>query len=305
MSSHNLVVRCYDNWGDFDEGLRYLTPGGTGIWDGVSFVRDDTVRPDWIGIFNLPRPTPLEVHHSPNRLFFAIGEPPTPFHRRLHLGQGRNTFVLTPDQRFGRRFFWPAPRRHVLGPVMLRTWSVKRGIDELRRLRVPDKPLRLSWVTSNLSVISGHRYRLAYLERLRAAVDFDLYGRGFFPIDDKWDALAPYRYSIAFENTSAPYYFTEKLMDCFVAETMPIYYGSKAITQFFPAESLVVLDPEDPDVFANIREVIQSDLYVRRKDAILEAKRLVLEKYNVFALVANFLRGVTTPPLPVRTLRIK
>lgn len=94
-------------------------------------------------------------------------------------------------------------------------------------------------------------------------------------------------------------------MDCFVAETMPIYYGSKAITQFFPAESLVVLDPEDPDVFANIREVIQSDLYVRRKDAILEAKRLVLEKYNVFALVANFLHGVTTPPLPVRTLRIK
>ena len=64
---------------------------------------------------------------------------------------------------------------------MLRTWSVKRGIDERRRLRVPDKPLRLSWVTSNLSVISGHRYRLAYLERLRAAVDFDLYGRGFSP----------------------------------------------------------------------------------------------------------------------------
>ena len=30
---------------------------------------------------------------------------------------------------------------------------------------------------------------------------FDLFGRGFHPIADKWDGIAPYRYSIAFENS--------------------------------------------------------------------------------------------------------
>ena len=64
------------------------------------------------------------------------------------------------------------------------------------------------------ATLAGHRYRLEFLRRLREHIDLDLYGRGFAPIEDKWQALAPYRYSIAFENAAAPYYFTEKIMDC-------------------------------------------------------------------------------------------
>jgi hypothetical protein len=35
-------------------------------------------------------------------------------------------------------------------------------------------------------------------------LEFDLYGRGFCSIEDKWDGLAPYRYSLAIENFSGP-----------------------------------------------------------------------------------------------------
>ncbi len=42
---------------------------------------------------------------------------------------------------------------------------------------------------------------------MRDQIAFDLYGRGFRHIDDKWEGIAPYRYSIAFENSLATSYF--------------------------------------------------------------------------------------------------
>jgi glycosyltransferase involved in cell wall biosynthesis len=298
-----LHVSCYDNWGDFDEALHYLTPEGTGVWGDVAFLRGHSPPADWIGIFNNPSPRKISIEHSPNRVFFAIGEPPADSLRPLHLAQGDRTVVLTSDDELCRSP--PPERKYVLTPVMTRTWHVRRSIAELRRTRVTDKPLRLSWITSNKSSLVGHRYRLDFLDRLRAAVDFDLFGNGFRPIADKWDALAPYRYSIAFENMRAPYYFTEKLMDCFVAETMPLYYGSNIIERFFPPEAMVIIDPADPDIFAKIDEVIRSDLWLKRKDAILEAKRLVLEEYNLFARLAKFVKEDNTAAMPPRRMRLR
>jgi GT2 family glycosyltransferase len=283
-----LRVRCFDDWGDFDDALAHLTPGGRGVWEDVAFVRADAPRPDWIGVFNCPRGDRVRVQASPNRVFFAIGEPPTDVFREMHAGQGEGTFVLTPDEAMVHRS--EHPRCYVLSASMTRTWTVRRTLDALRRQRVTAKPGRLSWITSDLNQMRGHRYRLDFLARLRPRVEFDLYGRGFRPIADKWDALAPYRYSIAFENTRAGYYFTEKLMDCFVAETMPLYYGSPLIARFFPEEAMVIIDPDDPDVFAKIEDAVRSDLWLKRKDAILEAKRRVLEDYNIFARLARFVR---------------
>ena len=266
-------------------------------------MRGDALKPDWHVIFNHPGEVSITLNTSPNRVLFAIGEPPTRVHRVLHEGQGEGTVVLTSDPDLAART--DGPRRHVLGPTLTRAWAVKKTYDELKVTSVTEKPKILSWVTSNLSLMSGHRYRLAFLEKIRGQVSFDLYGRGFQPIADKWDGLAPYRYSIAFENTVAPYYFTEKIMDCFVAEVMPIYYGSLAIADFFPAESIVRIDPEDPDVVKIIKDTIASDLWLKRRDAVCEAKRLVLEKYNTFALLAEHMQTATDTPEAVRSVHIR
>lgn len=297
-----IVARCWDNWGDLDDAIAHLTPGGRGLWRDVAFVRDASFTPDWHIIFNHPGESTIEIEASPNRVIFAIGEPPTSFHRNFHVGQEEGTVVLTCDDQLVRGD--PGSRHHILTPCMTRTWSVKKTYDELRDLHLRDKPRCLSWITSDLMMLKGHRYRLEFLERLQREIRFDLYGRGFQPIRDKWDGLAPYRYSLAFENTRAPFYFTEKLMDCFVAETMPIYFGSPEITRFFPSESMVTINPEDPDVFKQIREIIGSDLWLRRRDSVAEAKSLVLEKYNLFARLAQFIGESTDEARPPRRLRI-
>lgn len=115
-----LKIGCYTNWLDFRDALKFLTPGATGVWNDVAFVPAGSMRTEWVGIFNQPRQRVVEIHRSPDRVFFAIGEPPTRMHRPLHLGQGRGTTVFTCDGELVTRS--GEDRNYVLTPPMLRTW---------------------------------------------------------------------------------------------------------------------------------------------------------------------------------------
>jgi hypothetical protein len=74
----------------------------------------------------------------------------------------------------------------------------------------------------------------------------DLFGRAARPIDDKWDGLAPYHFSLAIENTVATDYWTEKVADCFLSWTCPIYNGAPNLADFFPRDSFIQIDIARP-----------------------------------------------------------
>jgi hypothetical protein len=167
-----------------------------------------------------------------------------------------------------------------------------------------EKTRKLSWVTSNLALLPGHRARLDFLDRLRGKVEFDLFGRGFRELHDKWEGVAPYEYSIAYENTIADYYFTEKLMDCLVAGAVPLYYGSKSIYRFFPEKSIIAIDPNDPNIENKILDIINFDDRNARLSALEEAKRLVLFKYNMFIRIGSYISKDTAAPAAKAHLRI-
>lgn len=54
--------------------------------------------------------------------------------------------------------------------------------------------------------------------------------KGTIPADGKLDVLRQYKQAICYENTSLPGYVTEKIVDCLVAGTEPIYLGPKGMT---------------------------------------------------------------------------
>ncbi|VWX57563.1 Glycosyl transferase family 10 (Putative fucosyltransferase) (modular protein) [Sphingorhabdus sp. 109] len=320
VEAAEIIVSCYDNWRGSDRtgnsdsediwdcfllAVRLSTPGGRGIWDGVAFTRGETPEPDWHIILNSIdwHRQKIRFRGSPNRTIFAVCEPPTHTHRPWHEAQGDGTIVLTCDASLEEKS--DAQRRYITTASLTPSWSVMKDYDFLKANSIDHKPRTLSWVCSNQAVMASHRYRLRFLEKLKREVAFDHFGHGFNPIKDKWDALAPYRYSIAFENSRSDYYFTEKLTDCFVAETMPIYYGSKIITDFFPAESMVLIDPEDPDVFKIIKDAASSDRWQKNRDAVLEAKRIVLDEHNSFARLAKFVKSATDVPQPVCPMTIE
>lgn len=102
------------------------------------------------------------------------------------------------------------------------------------------KTKMVSMIASGKTMCFGHRFRQTVLESVRD--DVDLFGRQVNPIDRKVDGLKDYRYSIAIENSKRDYFFTEKLLDCFLAGTVPIYWGCPSIADFFDINGIIVVD---------------------------------------------------------------
>jgi hypothetical protein len=99
--------------------------------------------------------------------------------------------------------------------------------------------------------------------------------------------LAPYRYSIAYENFSNDYYWTEKVADALLAWAMPVYFGCSDLGRFLPRASYVRLDPTWRDPVSELKRIIDSDVRERNLDAIAEARDLILNRYNWHELIAS------------------
>ena len=85
----------------------------------------------------------------------------------------------------------------------------------------------------------GHALRNQVIESLKSRGGVDQFGRGIRWIDTKLDGLADYAFSIAMENASRDFYFTEKVIDCFLTDTVPIYWGCPGISRYFDPRGIL------------------------------------------------------------------
>ncbi len=271
-----MLVRIVKNYAYPD--LMRQTPGGSRVWDDIEFTTDPVDNCDYVIVLNHAVEA-IKVHCPPANVWALMQEPPNETYRYMHRGNSSFQRIYTQDIALDTC-------RHIHTQPGL-PWHVNRDFDFLTTAAPPEKSKPLSWVTGSGNAWKGHRVRMRFLEKIKDRIPFDLYGRGFTPITDKWDGIAPYRYSIAFENFSNPHYWSEKIADCFLAWTMPIYFGCTRITDFFPAEAMIRIDPEDPHVVERIREATESDAWIRNRDAIAHARELVLRKYQFFPLITR------------------
>ena len=76
-------------------------------------------------------------------------------------------------------------------------------------------------------------FRLELFSRLeKIGIKLDSYGSQTRPIKDKIELMKNYRYSICVENSYHPGYVTEKLIDGYISNTIPIYWGGLSNTFF-------------------------------------------------------------------------
>jgi len=132
--------------------------------------------------------------------------------------------------------------------------------------KIHQKSKLLSMVTSLKKNTIGQRKRIEIMDRYGSQMD--LYGREFKPIDNKADGLGEYCFSFAIENSSLKYYFTEKLIDCFITGTVPIYWGCPEIEKFFNTDGMILI--ESIDEVGRIIEGLSFEKYNRMKDAVVE-----------------------------------
>ena len=119
----------------------------------------------------------------------------------------------------------------------------------------------------------------------------DLFGHGTRFIENKYDALDAYKFHLAIENHIAPHHWTEKLADPYLSNCIPIYYGCPNISDYFPEGSYIPIDIYKPEeALETIQAVLADpDAYTKRYEALQEARNLVLYKYNLIAMVDQFI----------------
>lgn len=123
--------------------------------------------------------------------------------------------------------------------------------------------------------VHGYSLRRAVAQRLMEGELADCFGRGIRDIEDKVAGLAEYGFSVAMENFQQDYYFTEKLIDCFLTETVPVYWGCPGIGDVFDERGILRFETLD-DLMRIVRE-LSFERYQAMLPYVLKNKQTVLE----------------------------
>lgn len=119
----------------------------------------------------------------------------------------------------------------------------------------------VSMIASNKIMCDGHRYRQLIADRF--PYKNDLFGRGRNFIENKLDGLRDYMFSVAMENEVCDTYYTEKILDCFLTGSIPIYWGTRKITDVFNKDGIIFLDE------LNLND-LSPDLYYSKIEAVID-----------------------------------
>ncbi|SFC74555.1 glycosyltransferase family 10 domain-containing protein [Butyrivibrio sp. YAB3001] len=162
--------------------------------------------------------------------------------------------------------------------VFVPACSVWYGTDSYGGNMTPDN---IDNKTKNISIIASAK-EMCELHKVRGEIAryykkdsrVDAFGTAVNNyIPKKADALEKYRYSIVLENSITPFYFTEKILDCFAAMTVPIYLGASKIGDYFNTDGIVQLKRDDLNDLTNLDNLInkccQQD-YNDRREAIID-----------------------------------
>lgn len=119
--------------------------------------------------------------------------------------------------------------------LLHRPLETRLELQAMSNLLYPQKRKLLSMIVSSKSHTPGHAWRqqLASAAKSYFGSLIDVYGFGHLPIPDKRDAIDPYVYSIVIENEDADFYVTEKVVDCLIGWTIPIYSGTRRLDDLF------------------------------------------------------------------------
>ena len=253
-------------------------------WDEFAFTVSEMQEADALLVFNHPSET-IRVLCDPAKLIAFMMEPGNPkLHPWMFKGLDAYAKVFSPVPAAGNVI----PSHGYLG------WYFKDNWDFLSHLPIPLKMQNISCIASGLKQLKGHKLRIQFIDQLREKMpQIEFFGKGSRFLPDKLNGLLPYRYSVAIENTAKPDYFTEKINDCFLAYTVPIYYGCTNIGKYFPEKSFVRIDIEQPhNAIKTIEDLLHNDDWEQRVSALKEARSLVLNSYQPLAGAAAVLRNI-------------
>ena len=284
------------------------SPGNSSHVQQVSFTFGTTVPDDAdvLICFNRASYT-VKTHVPKDRTIFIAAEPDIihPYSRRFLNQYGlvltTTKKILTTEKRH-RATCW-----YWFAGYDFSGRGAHRGYDWFKTLEPPQtKEDKIAIVTSKKVYTEYHRKRLLLVDTLIEKIPdhIAVFGRGFKTIDDKADALLPYKYNLAIENGGGPHVWTEKLTDPWLCWSFPFYAGCSNVADYFPQGGFEMINPDDPVAEAErmVKEM-ENGRWETAQSAIAKAREKVLEEENIMILMANLAVEVANRSTEPRSLR--
>lgn len=278
---------------DEESVYRIQSPGNAAKWGSCSFTFNPLEKNyDWLVVIDdIPKIMPhgVEILSCPKENTILVTTEPSSITRYGRAFAKQFHYLITNQDE--KVLPHPNAIRSQTGMV----WFYGKDYDSIVSVKHPVKIKKISTVCSNKQ--QGHtlhklRYEFTKIMEERIP-ELERFGRGFKWIDTKAEALDDYEFHVAIENHYAPHVWTEKLADTFLGYAVPIYYGCPNVYEYFPEDSLILIDIYDVEgSIEKIKKIISTPgEYERRLPSVKEARRRVIEEYNLLAMVNDIVQN--------------
>lgn len=185
----------------------------------------------------------------------------------------------------------------------------ERDVAYFEKLDFVQKSRLISVICSSQDLSPTHKMRLRFVKKLSENFGDELawFGNGVNTVEQKWDAIAPFKYTIVLENQSRHNVITEKLGDAFLGLSYPFYWGAGNADSIFNARGFTQINIEDFDgTIRKIQADIEDDLALTRLDYLIENKNRVLHEHNfvnrILSICDRLARDGNHQPTTLRNL---
>jgi hypothetical protein len=254
-----------------------MTPNNIGSWKNIKVTTDNNY--DVFVIMNHP------THNNYDKSRTIVFESETPTTRRnfpaFYKGlENEFLYIHNTEKHFN-----------------VDLWYHGLTFDELTNPLNFQKDKVFSIINSNLNNLPGHVARNNFISSISDKVNFDLYGRFYSTnknykgaLNRKADGLMFYKYTFNHENDIEPNYFTEKILDGILCESLTFYGGCPNIKSFINQDAFIEIDLNNfEESYYIIRDCIKHDYWKSVVGKIREEKRRIMVEYNVLNIVNNIL----------------
>lgn len=161
---------------------------------------------------------------------------------------------------------------------------------------VSDKQNEVSFLMSNKAFAPGHKFRHEIFRYLNKDTINGFSIRKIMTpprIPNKDVIFKNAKFSIIVENAIHDNWITEKLIDCLVTNTIPIYYGCHNVGEFFNEKGILkfntigeldgILNTITPELYYELRDVI-SENHIKAKEYLDFQERVKNEVINLIKI---------------------
>jgi hypothetical protein len=164
---------------------------------------------------------------------------------------------------------------------------------------VSKKRFAVSYLTSSKTMCAGHYFRYEIYNSLSPSIgDLEVTKYmsncgGNHPdikpvLECKRPLLYPYQYSIVMENGRRNNWITEKLLDCLLSRTIPIYWGAPNVGEYFDQRGILTF--ENVDALHGILKGLTPEFYQTKLEAIDHNLHEAMKYVDIHARINDEIR---------------